>query len=82
MAEVDATHTLRQAALIKGEVQPDTNEEWSYVQEHTSDILSGTDKAPETIGKGPGFVIVPHKKGLNLHKPKDIGETSWQKRDD
>jgi len=48
MAEVDTIHTPRQTGLIKGDVQPDTNEEWSYVQEHASDILPETDKTPES----------------------------------
>ncbi|MCX6703907.1 MAG: hypothetical protein NTZ07_00465 [Candidatus Woesebacteria bacterium] len=81
MSEVDTTHTPRQIALIKGEVQPDTSEEWSYIQEHASDVLPGAGESTETKKEEPGFVIVPPEKELNLHKPKDIGETSWQKRD-
>jgi hypothetical protein len=80
MSEVDTTHTPRQIALIKGEVQPDTSEEWSYIQEHASDILPGAGEATETKKEEPGFVIVPPEKELNLHKPSITGTPSWQEQ--
>lgn len=35
----EAKYTERQIGLITGEVQPESNDEWNYIQDHANDIL-------------------------------------------
>lgn len=39
MTELGPTHTDRQLALLRCEVEPESGEEWKYVQDHASDVL-------------------------------------------
>lgn len=80
MTEEDSKYTERQIALVEGKIQPASNEEWSYVQEHANGVLPEKAEATETAVTKPGFVIVPPGKELNLHKPKKIGIPSWQEQ--
>lgn len=34
-----STYTDRQLAILRGEVKPENNDEWVFLQDHSSDIL-------------------------------------------
>jgi len=62
MAEiVTPQYSQRQLELIRGEVLPESKEEWEYVQDHASDILpaqggeSVVDRPVAQIPKGSDF---------------------------
>lgn len=40
-------HTERQIALINGDIEPETNEEWAYIQKHANDLLPKDPKRTE-----------------------------------
>jgi hypothetical protein len=39
MTETGPQYSERQLALLRGEVEPADNKEWSYLQDHASDVL-------------------------------------------
>lgn len=34
-----AQYTARQLSLLRGEIDPENNDEWEYIQEHANDVL-------------------------------------------
>jgi uncharacterized protein YifE (UPF0438 family) len=43
----NSDYTERQLDLLRGKVQPETDEEYSYVQDHANDVLPETEKESE-----------------------------------
>lgn len=39
MTEGELKYTDRQLGLLRGTVEPDSNEEWNYIQDHANDML-------------------------------------------
>lgn len=72
MSEFENKFNERQIGLLKGTIQPETSEEWDWIQKHASAILSeesDKNRVYEATTVRP-FKIVEVGKPLSLKKPK------------
>ncbi len=56
MAERKPEYTERQLALLRGEIEPESNNDWNYVQDHANDLL------PKPVKKVPQYPKIDTKK--------------------
>lgn len=65
MEKTGSSYTDRQRAIIEGKIEPETQDEWKYLQDHGSDLL------PEVKPK------VPAQRLRNDKKLPDVIVPDW-----